>query len=261
MRFFILLLSILWLSPAWAYPDTLMDNRAQNAPTFETESELVSYLTEDLSDDRSKARVLAAWMVYQMERDGYRHKELIKYSNQNRPAPDSIPNDPFKTRIGTPQDFANLFADLCRAAGLEAQVIIGYAGDNIQAFRYQKPVFRAAEVMMNYWTNENYPLQRYQASWNAVKINDKWELIDTYWMIANQNLFAAKNVSSNRTMKRFLEKRIQRLPSRQQLSVGKRINNNYFCAKPTFFIKTHFPLDSQWQLLPLPRTWSAFISQ
>ena len=261
MRILILLLSILWLTPAWAYSDTLLDNRAKNAPAFETESELVAFLTQDLTDEKSKARVLAAWMVYQMERDGYRRKELIKYSRQNRSAPEPIPNDPFKTRIGTSQDFANLFADLCRTAGLETQVISGYAGENIQTFRYQKPLFQAAEVFLNYWTGENYPLQRYQAAWNAVKIDDQWELIDTYWMIANQNLFTAKNISSNTAMKRLLEKRTQRLPSRQQLSVGKHINNNYFCAKPIFFIKTHFPLDSRWQLLPTPWTWSTFTSQ
>ena len=261
MRFLILLLSILWWTPVWAEPYGLLDSRAQNAPAFETESELVSYLTQGLSDDRSKARVLAAWMVYQMERDGYRRKELIKYSRQNRSAPEPIPNDPFKTRIGTPQEFASLFADLCTMAGLTVQTITGYAGDNIQTFRYQKPLFQAAEVMMNHWRDENYPLQRYQASWNAVKIDDNWELIDTYWMIANQILFAARTVSSGAAMKRLLEWRTQRLPSRQQLAQGKRINNKYFCAKPNFFIKTHFPLDSRWQLLPTPWTWSTFISQ
>ena len=261
MRSVILLFIILWATPIFAGSYTLLDNRAQNASVFETETELVTYLTDGLSDDQSKARVLAAWMVYQMERNGYRHKELIKYSNQNRPAPQALSNDSFKTRIGTPQEFANLFADLCRAAGLEVQVIPGYAGNNIQSFRYKKPAFQAAEVMLNYWTGENYPLQRYQASWNAVKINDNWELIDTYWMIANDRLYAAKNISSTTAMEHFLEKRIQRLPSRQQLARGKRINNDYFCAKPTFFVKTHFPLDSKWQLLPLPRTWSAFIDQ
>jgi len=261
MRFFIFLFICLWEIPTFADPYLLLDNRAQSAPTFETEAELVAYLTEGLSDDKAKARVLAAWIVYQMERDGYRRKELIRYSNQNRSAPEPLFNDSFKTRIGTSQDFATLFSDLCRVAGLEVQTIPGYAGENIQTFRYKKPLGQVLETMMNYWSDQNYPLQRYQASWNAVKINDKWELIDTYWMIANPNLFAAKTISSKTAMERFLEKRIQRLPSRQQLSAGKRINNDYFCAKPNFFIKTHFPLDSQWQLLPVPWTWSTFTSQ
>ena len=261
MHFVIFLFITLWGITAFADPYTLLDNHAKSAPQFETESELVNYLIKDLPDDKSKARVLAAWMVYQMERDGYRRKELIKYSHQNRAAPAPVSNDPFKTRIGTPQEFATLFSDLCQIAGLEVQIIPGYAGEDIQAFRYQKPLFQAAEVIMNYWTGENYPLQRYQASWNAVKINDKWELIDTYWMIANQNLFAAKTISSQTAMERFLEKRIQRLPTRQQLAQGKRINNDYFCAKPNFFIKTHFPLDNRWQLLPTPWTWGTFTSQ
>ena len=261
MKCFIFLLILFLGTFVYANPYTLLDNRAKNAPTFETESELVAYLTKDLSDDTSKARVLAAWMVYQMERDGYRHKQLIQYSNQNRPAPDPIPNDSFKTRIGTPQEFASLFSDLCASAGLETQVIHGYAGNDIPTFRYQKPLFQAAEVMLDYWTGGNYSLQRYQAAWNAVKINDKWELIDTYWMIANDLLFAAKNISSKTAMEHFFKKRIQRLPSHQKLSAGKRINNDYFCAKPDFFIKTHYPLENKWQLLPIPRTWGTFTNQ
>ena len=259
MKYVLLFLMMFVTNPAWAQMNALLDARAKTAPTFESREDLVQYLISGLENDQSKARVIAAWIVYQVQRNGYRRKELIKYSNQNRAAPAPPENDPFQTRIGTPTEFANLFQSLGEMAGLTVETIEGYAGRDIQAFRYQDPAFQAAEVMLDYWQGTAYPLQRYQAAWNAVQINDTWHLLDTYWMIANDDLFAAQDITSDRAMQRLLAQRAKRLPSRTTLERGKRIDDTYFFAKPRIFIQTHFPLDSQWQLLPTPKTWATFI--
>ena len=238
-----------------------VDARAKNAPTFETEKELTDYLIEGLTDDRLKARALAAWIVYQMQRDGYRHKELIKYSNQNRIAPEPINNVPFQTRIGTSQDFARLFQTMGEAAGLTVTTIKGYAGKNINTSQYQDSTYQAGKILLNLWQGNSNSLQRYQASWNAVQINEKWYLLDTYWMIANPNLYEAQNISSAQGMALFLRRRENKIPGKAILARGKKIDNNYFLAKPRFFIQTHFPLDKQWQLMPTPWTWSTFTNQ
>ncbi|MBQ7413209.1 MAG: hypothetical protein IJV07_02930 [Alphaproteobacteria bacterium] len=238
-----------------------VDARAKNAPTFETEQELVDYLTDGLTDEKLKTRALAAWIVYQMQRDGYRHKELIKYSHQNRTAPEPITNNPFQTRIGTSQDFARLFQTMGEAAGLTVATIKGYAGKNINTTQYQDSAYQAGKTLLNLWHGNSNSLQRYQASWNAVQIDKKWYLLDTYWMIANPNLFEAQNISSAQGMSLFLRRREKAIPGKAILTRGKRIDNHYFLAKPRFFIQTHFPLDEQWQLMPTPWTWSTFTNQ
>jgi len=258
MRIFLVLLILLTGISGRAQMYGLIDSRAERAPAFETPAELVTYLTHDLQDDKSKARALAAWIAFQVQRDGYRHKELIKYSNMNRVAPPALNNNSFKTRIGTPFDFARLFQELGSLAGLTVATIQGYAGYDIPTFRYDDSAFQAGEVLLQFWQDTKFPLQRYEAAWNAVQIEGEWYLLDTYWMIANRNMYAAERLSTERAMKRFLAQREKRLPARFLLTQGKEINNDYFFAKPRFFVKTHFPLDPEWQLLPVPLTWSSF---
>ncbi len=240
-----------------------LDRRAKNAPekVALTQKNLVDYLTENLRKDSEKARVLAAWIAYQVQRDGYRRKVLIQYSNQNRTAPKPLNNDTFVTRIGTPQDFARLYQQLGTLAGLEVAVIEGYVGDDISAFRYSDPAFQAIEVLTNNWLYNNKSLQRYRAEWNAVKIGQEWHLVDTYQMIANPNLFEAQSVQSDMAMERFLHKRQIQRPKSSVLISGKYINDDYFFARPSQFVKTHFPFDSKWQLLPTPWTWAVFTDQ
>ncbi len=240
-----------------------IDTRAKRASwqDAETPESLVAYLTQNLTTDQDKARAIAAWITFQVERDGYRHFLLVQASNDNRLATAPLSNDTFQTRIGTSYDFANLFQQLAEIAGLESVTIEGFAGRQIRAFRYQDPIYQAAETLYTYWTDKNYQLQRYQAAWNAVKINDKWELVDTYWMIANPDLYAADTVRTNLSMKSFLKRRLNRPPAIRQLTAGKKIDDAYFMAKPRFFARTHFPLESHWQLLRTPLTWASFISQ
>ena len=260
MRFMIFLFGFLWGTAVGAQGFGALDLRAKTAPDFQSPAELAAWLTKGLSTEKDKARVLAAWMVYRLERDGFRHQELIRWSNKNRAAPEALDNDTFQTRIGTPQDFARLFQTLGSAAGLNVHVIEGFAARDIAAFRYQTPVGQALEVLADQWLG-SYHLQRYQAAWNAVWADEKWHLVDTYWMIADQDLYAARNIRNVREMKRFLKRRSQNPPSRQALMRGKRIDNRYFFAKPSFFIQTHYPIEVEWQLMPVPWTWSSFVNR
>lgn len=260
MRYILLCLSIVFFFGTAQAQYGMLDARAKQTPesVASTPDSLVNYLTKDLTDATQKARILAAWMVFHVQRDGYRRKVLMQYSQRNRQAPETLKNDVFKTRLGTPQEFASLYHQLATLAGLESVVIDGFAGNSIPSFRYEEPKYAALEtVMRRYLNNTNYPLQRYQAAWNAVKIGDNWKLLDTYWMIAG-NVYTGQDIQSDRSMQRFLEKRMRRPPTRSELIQGKRINDDYFFPTPRQFIKTHFPLDSQWQLLPVPVSWSSF---
>lgn len=239
----------------------MADLRARQATLKDAESieTLAAYLTKDLKTDVQKVRAVAVWMVYQMEKNGYRAKQLIRYSNLGIPAPAPLENDPFKTRIGTPREFAALFEQIARAAGLNVVTVNGYAGKNISAPRARKPAWAAAQTLLSFISEENSDLQRYEAAWNAVEIDKEWYLIDTYWMIAGTTE-SAKDISSDAGMRLFLKRRLRHTPAPSTLRRGKTIDEDYFFAKPRFFIKTHFPLDPKWQFITPPRSWATFVS-
>lgn len=249
-----------WVSTAgMAQNFFALDNTAKRLPWSEakTPQMLVKNLTDSLSTDVDKARVLAAWMVFQMQRDGFRRKELIKYSDRGFKAPPPLKNDPFKTRIGTPQEFATLYQQLCQMAGLETVVITGYAGWNIPNTHPMKPVLNTAGLVLGYIPT-NFDLQQYEAAWNAVKLNGSWQLIDTYWMIADKELKEGQDYSSRRAMQAYLNRRMTNPPALNRLTKSKQIDNDYFMAAPQQFIKSHFPAEVAWQLLPIPTTWATF---
>jgi len=74
--------------------------------------------------------------------------------------------------------------------------------------------------------------QNVNHAWNAVQIDSKWFLLDSTW--------GAGTISNNRFEKSF--------------------NPAYFATNPEYFIYTHFPENSKWQLLPNPYTRAMFDS-
>ena len=259
MKKLFLFLSIVLLShTVWALTNNVLDMRAKKMPVEQssTKEQLVAQLTNDLTTDTEKARVIAAWIAYQMDKNGYEYKKLAKASNGNRVADLPLENDPFLTRIGTSFDFAKLYAELATMAGLKVIIIDGYAGENIPASRYSGRLMQSIESSVNRIRGGTYYLQRYESAWNAVNIDGKWQLVDTYWMSKN-NKMIGQDLTERQMIKEF-EKRKRKLPSASQLTANKNINDDYFFAKPRQFVKTHFPFDSQWQLLPVPTTWTSF---
>ena len=259
MKKIILFLGLFLISSTvFALTNNTLDMRAKKMPVEQvtTKEQLVEQLTKGLKTDAEKARVIASWIAYQVDKNGYEYENLIKASDRNRPADMALKNDVFLTRIGTPFDFAKLYEELATLAGLKVVTINGYAGKNIPASRYSGHLMQALEPAVNRIRGGTYHLQRYEAAWNAVEINGKWELVDTYWM-AQHNKMIGRDFTERQMMKE-LQKRERRLPSLSQLTSGKHIDEDYFFAKPRQFVKTHFPFDSKWQLLPVPTTWTSF---
>lgn len=259
-KFAIYCLILLFSSAALAMGMNTLDRKARTLPIrqAQTKEQLVEQLTGGLDSDEAKARILASWMVFQIQRNGFEYQKLIKASNVGKPADPPLPNDIFKTRIGTPQEFATLYAELSSMAGLNVTTITGYAGWRVPSNRYEKPVMQALEPALN-TVNRNSAanrLQRYAAAWNAVKIGDEWKLVDTYWMIDGE--LRTGNEMSESQFKRFLEKRMKKTPSLSTVTQSKRLNDMFFFSRPRTFIKTHFPDDDEWQLLPSPKSWSSF---
>lgn len=155
-------------------------------------SDLASILSHYAKTEAEKARIIYSWIAHNISYDvqAYLSKDYR----------DSSPQAVLITRKGVCSGYANLYMALARAMGLESSVIDGYA----KGYGY----------VVSQTTKINH-------AWNAVKINNKWYLIDSTW--------GAGNINSGKFNKQF--------------------NPYYFAAPPEQFIFDHFPVENQWQLL------------
>jgi hypothetical protein len=98
------------------------------------------------------------------------------------------------------EGYAKLFKVLCDYAGIESRVIYGYVRTNVGSRRFR--------------TNH---------TWNAVRIDSSWHLLDATWAAGYFNY-----------RDEFIQER----------------NDDYFLTPPKTFIADHYPEDLRWALLP-----------
>ncbi|MGH0143527.1 UNVERIFIED_CONTAM: hypothetical protein FKN15_034190 [Acipenser sinensis] len=141
--------------------------------------------------EHQKVKAIFNWVCHNIEYDleALKNTELIS----------TDPAEIFKRRKGVCCGYSCLFEEMCRVAGLECVQITGGCG-------------------------ENQIKGKSRHSWNAVRINKEWKLLDPTW--------AAGYVNSDRTKFFF------------------KYDEKYFLTDPNVFIEDHFPDDSKWTLLP-----------
>ena len=110
--------------------------------------------------------------------------------------------------------YSELFSELCFWADIECEIINGYA--------------KGIDF-------DGKPFKKTNHAWNAVLINNNWELVDITWV-------AGKMKYKN-----------------DKLIFIKKLRDEYVFAKPEKLILTHFPIDLKWQLLPFPKTYDEFL--
>ena len=153
---------------------------------------LAQYLGAGASSDVEKARAVYRWVA---DRIAYDAKSFF---NQTHSSVD--PDAVFQLRLAACGGYAALFERLAKESGLEATTIIGYA----------KGIAHIAGGSM---AEPNH-------AWNAVKLDSKWQLIDTTW--------GSGYVSDGAYVKRFSE--------------------TFFLPSPEQLAFSHFPQDAAWQL-------------
>jgi transglutaminase/protease-like cytokinesis protein 3 len=79
----------------------------------------------------------------------------------------------------------------------------------------------------------NKKLKKTDHAWNAVKLYDKWYLLDVTWATSYYDDKKRKSIKS--------------------------YNELYYLTPPEIFIKKHFPKDKEWQLLDKPIRKSEFL--
>ncbi len=111
---------------------------------------LARTLTGGLTSDEERAREIFRWIA-----------ENVSYSAA-RPASSGGAEAVLRSRTAACEGYASLFAAICRAAGLEAEVISGYS----KGYHY-----RAGGALS----------LKPDHAWNAVKIGGVWKLVDCTW--------------------------------------------------------------------------------
>ena len=132
-----------------------IDGYAIKTPAAKTKNldTLAHYLVIPAKNDVEKARSIFRWVAENISYD------FDAYLSGNIPPQNA--SDILKCRKGVCAGYASLYKALCDRAGLECEIIIGYA----KGYSY-----KSGSVVPG--TNH---------AWNAIKLNGKWYLMDATW--------------------------------------------------------------------------------
>lgn len=226
-------------------------NKIQQFPR-KSISKLVSFLLAGIDDEIQKIKILhdfvCFWIEYDIEEKNRRIKLKqitcnLTSSNSSSTAPSIVPQIPIvdmksiqntkynekesvtnadkvwikclRTRKGVCDGYARLFKKLCKLANIECKFIHGHS----------KHPDSSREFYRNVKNNKKIDFNAH--AWNAVKVNDKWKLIEVCWDAGSSN----KNDKWEA-----------------------KYSTNYFLSDELIFLTTHIPEDSKWQLLEKPLT-------
>lgn len=194
--------------------------KAFNEP-YTDASDLAYKLTGPFAAEEEKARVIFAWIAFNIRYDYKKYKDpppkprisgrTPQELNENiRKWEENEIGNTLRIKKGVCADYSCLFQKMCEAIGLESVIVTGLS---------RKPNGRAGG----------------DHAWNAVKIGGQWRLLDATW--------GAGYVDDDD--ERFI----------------RRYTPAFFLTDPTFFILNHLPDDDQWQLLDEPLSKKEFNKQ
>lgn len=166
-----------------------------SAGKYTSINQLVNHLCPANFSDLQKTRSIYFWIAQNIQ-------YMIDEQSQDQHA-----EHVFKYKKGVCEGFANLFHEMCEQAGIRSKVIVGYVKDS--RFEQEKKL----------------PFPNH--AWNAVFINNKWQLLDVTWASFNKALKDKEELSEN-----YFRYKLE----------------NNFLVDPAVFIYTHLPEDPLWQL-------------
>ena len=144
---------------------------------------LVTFLIKPFDDDLDKAKAIAFWIASRINYDEYLYNNgsttrlINNYNGQTS-------HELLKSRVGICGDFALLFKDMCKKAGINATIVHGYAYPYTQRITFKEK-------------------RNYGHAWNSFRYNGKNIYVDTTFM-ANGTTGVNSKYVSNYTRKRAL---------------------------------------------------------
>ncbi len=177
---------------------------------------IASYLCIDMKTERQKANAIYNWVTHNITYDVDALWKIPKH-----PVKDVV-EQTLKTKKGICDGYASVFTALCKAAGMNAVTIEGYAKD---------------------WVFDNgdkFHVPRH--AWSAVKVDGKWQLADPTWGAGYLH-------QSPTWLGKLIDKLRKNAATRtRKLKFTFRYDPQYFLQDPETFRLKHLPADPYWQL-------------
>ena len=211
-----------------------IDQYAYEAPVLKSKmglSKLVRYLVKPYRTDEEKARVLLAWIVYNIDYDDFKYKAIEDDLDRTKKKDKDLyipQNDILETRTGVCGDIAQLYKKMAELAGLSAFVVRGNAGYDM--------------------TYDQFENKESAHAWNVVKINRKWEYVDPTWAMDGEGTHSFGDISKKKEYNKTIKERKKKTSDVKLPREGRLVNDEWFLTDHEEMIKTHFPDDEQWQL-------------
>jgi transglutaminase-like putative cysteine protease len=207
----------------WPMRDTLHPLVTAMAEGEQTSVEAVgAYFAARITDKRELAKALHDYVVHRLHYD-YDALRLIE-ARDFASTPPQTADEVFARRAGVCEGYARLLVALGNAAGIEIAYITGHIRDSERRLTVSDDPWDGSAAAA---------LEGVGHAWNAVKLDDRWFLIDATW-----------NDPTNRSE-----------PSKQSY------RTTYLFTPPQLFALDHFPKDPRWQLLPSPLSLGDFVRQ
>ncbi|HET8803165.1 MAG TPA: transglutaminase domain-containing protein, partial [Aequorivita sp.] len=172
-------------------------------PTFSTEKLAVG-ITKNAKSDNDKVLAIYKWITSNISYD-HELRLSSKLQKEFYTSEENVLKKVLERKMALCGGYAFLFKNLCKDVGVSAEVIHGFTKDY------------SGRIQQN--TQPNH-------TWNAVKLNGRWQLLDLTWAIS----YGSKN----------------------------KPDNYWFLTKPADFILSHYPQDRKWILLGSAISFSEF---
>lgn len=198
---------------------------AKSAPFFISRDpvKLSQYLTAESISDAEKAQNIYTWIVHNIKYD-------IKASQKIRTRLYSV-SQTLRRKRGICFQYSALFAALCQNAGVSALEIQGYS-KGLGSLEGEE-----------FYTSDH--------SWNGVKIDSAWYLVDATWG-------SGKATPKKQRIDKLLFKLFNVPYVRDKYKFRKEPNYYFFLTEPAALLKDHLPVDPNWQLVQHPVSVTKF---
>jgi len=199
----------------WPQPDAAENDVARMPPEAqESIASVGAYLRARFPEPRDRAKAVHDYVVLRLTYDEATLDQLEHHRGVGAP---QDAETVFRTKTGVCEGYARLMVALGKAAGLEVAFIAGSARDNkVRAFDGDAKTVKAA-------------LEGYGHAWNAVKLGDRWELVDATW---------DDPVGGEATLR-----------------------STYLFVPPKLMLLDHLPDTPRWQLVDTPISTGEFVRQ
>lgn len=204
---------------------TEVDNKVKRYPKFTSAQKLATKIDKDFTSDSDKIRATFIWLTENIRYDlkefynpttksvAFSYKNEAEKRAKLQQIKDDIVNETFTKRKSVCEGYAQSFKKVCDLLQIEAIIIKGYARNSSNEIGLIPSVSNHA--------------------WNAVKVNNEWQLIDATW--------AAGYSINNKWEKNFTE--------------------YYFYPNPSELSRTHLPENDAWQLVTKPINKKMYANQ